>query len=98
MSSENKAWHGITIDTVERYQGSQRDIIILSLCLNSVHQLKTMSSLMEEEGSVIDRKLNVALTRARQQIIITGNPLFMEQDAVYSDFLEYIKGKQGYVG
>jgi hypothetical protein len=98
MSSENKAWHNITIDTVERYQGSQRDIIILSLCLNSVHQLKTMSSIMEEEGKIIDRKLNVALTRARQQIIITGNPFFMEQDAIYNDFLQYIKEKQGYVG
>ncbi len=70
----------LTIDTVERYQGSARDIIILSLSIHHPDQLLQISS-PSREG--IDRKLNVALTRARQQFIliaaraaILGNPTY----------------------
>ncbi|MEO1627910.1 MAG: AAA domain-containing protein, partial [Bacteroidota bacterium] len=57
----------LTIDTVERYQGGARDIIILSLCTNSASQLRALISLSNEG---IDRKLNVALTRAKRHLII----------------------------
>ena len=64
----------ITIDTVERYQGSQRDVIIYSFTIAHRYQLDFLTAnCFEENGKIIDRKLNVALTRARKQMIITGH-------------------------
>ena len=51
----------VTIDTVERYQGGARDIIIMSTCMNYSFQMRSLVSL---SSTGVDRKLNVALTRA----------------------------------
>ncbi|NDV67810.1 AAA domain-containing protein [Dysgonomonas sp. 25] len=76
----------IMIDTVERYQGSQRDIIIVSCCFNKPYQLQYFSN-MDREGRV-DRKLNVALTRAREQLFIIGNDSIMQWNSVYQRLIE----------
>ena len=75
----------ISIDTVERYQGSARDIIIISLCANRKQLLNTISS-KTEDGT--DRKLNVALTRARHHLIVIGNKEVLKQDNNYRQFME----------
>ena len=73
----------ISIDTVERYQGSQRDVIIYSFTIQHAYQLDFLTAnCMEEDGLVIDRKLNVALTRARKQLIITGHEHTLRQNAL----------------
>jgi DNA replication ATP-dependent helicase Dna2 len=74
----------ILVDTVERFQGSAKDIIILSLCLNLESQLIQLVN-YSEDG--IDRKLNVALTRAKEQLIIIGNESIMKTNAVYSSLI-----------
>jgi len=74
----------ISIDTVERYQGGSRDIIILSFCVNKTHQLQSLVSLSSEG---IDRKLNVALTRAKEQIILIGNRELLEVNPVYKELI-----------
>ena len=61
----------VSVDTVERYQGSQREVIIVSFCCHHEHQLELMVS--PDETGQVDRKLNVALTRARQQLVLLGN-------------------------
>ena len=61
----------VSVDTVERYQGSQREVIIVSFCCHHEHQLELMVS--PDETGKVDRKLNVALTRARHQLILLGN-------------------------
>ena len=76
----------ITIDTVERYQGGARDIILISLCTNTRDQLEAMVSLSEEG---IDRKLNVALTRARQHLVVLGNPELLRENELYHQLMQH---------
>jgi len=87
----------ITVDTVERFQGSERDIIIYSFSVNRYYQLNFVASNMEDKGQLIDRKLNVALTRARKQLFVTGNPTILHQNGIFHTFIEYINDKGGYI-
>ncbi len=90
------AFAGITIDTVERYQGSQRDVIIYSFTVQSHYQLEFLASnRFEEDGHVIDRKLNVAITRARKQMIVTGNRHILGADPIFRSLIDYIEDKGG---
>ena len=74
----------ITIDTVERYQGGARDIILISTCTHSAFQLESLVNL-NKEG--VDRKLNVALTRAREHLIMLGNAHVLGSDERYKAFI-----------
>ncbi len=80
----------ITVDTVERYQGSERDTIIISAAVNFYALMPAIQSTAEFEGKLIDRKLNVALTRARKQIIILGCEDILRSSPVYSELLDEI--------
>ncbi|MBK7935792.1 MAG: hypothetical protein IPJ82_01285 [Lewinellaceae bacterium] len=75
----------LTIDTVERYQGGARDIILISTCANSGFQ---MAGLVSLSGEGVDRKLNVALTRAREHLIMIGNEDMLRLDERYRAFIE----------
>ena len=82
----------ITIDTVERYQGGARDIILISLCTNTAEQVKTLVSLSDEG---VDRKLNVALTRAREHVVVLGNEELLATQPVYRRFVDFCRGDAG---
>lgn len=73
----------IMVDTVERFQGSERDVIIYSFSVNYAWQIPFLSNIIREDGALIDRKLNVALTRARQQMYIIGVPQLLKKDKIY---------------
>ena len=95
---EIPALESISIDTVERYQGSQRDVILYSFTIQSRYQLDFLTAnTFYEEGQPIDRKLNVAITRARKQLILTGNESTLRQNQLFAELIDYIKEKDGYV-
>ena len=88
----------ISIDTVERYQGSQRDVIIYSFTIQNIWQLDFLAgNSFVEDGAIIDRKLNVAITRARKQMIMTGNPEILRNNQIFSELMNYVKEKGGYL-
>ncbi|NND08536.1 MAG: AAA family ATPase [Saprospiraceae bacterium] len=85
MAAEDFHGDALTVDTVERYQGGARNVIIISLCVNSSDQLDHMVSLSSDG---VDRKLNVALTRAREQLIVLGNPTVLATNGFYKAFIK----------
>lgn len=66
---------GISIDTVERFQGSEREVIIYGFTISSPTQFDFLcnAQFTDETGILIDRKLNVVLTRARCRTLLVGN-------------------------
>jgi len=82
----------ITIDTVERYQGSERDIIVYDFTIHKHYQLDFLTNnSFVENGNIIDRKLNVALTRAREQLFLIGNPEILKDNEIFEHLIEYTK-------
>lgn len=75
----------ITVDTIERYQGGARDIIIYSMAVNQVDTLQRISN-VSDEG--IDRKLNVALTRAKEHIVVLGAQKLVSYNKPYRKLME----------
>ncbi|MCB0688889.1 MAG: AAA family ATPase [Saprospiraceae bacterium] len=85
LESRNIFLDQLLIDTVERFQGGAKNIIIISLCVNSENQLDNLINLSSDH---IDRKLNVALTRAKDQVIMIGDPQALAKNPVYSAFMD----------
>ena len=57
--------HAVSIDTVDGFQGQERDIIIISLVRNNAEG---------EVGFLRDlRRMNVAITRAKMKLIVIGH-------------------------
>jgi DNA replication ATP-dependent helicase Dna2 len=87
---------GVTVDTVERYQGGERDIIIVSFAVHSSSQMPSITA-PSWDGSV-DRKLNVMLTRARQHLVLLGDPHVLEDSRLddgspshHAHLLQYLR-------
>lgn len=82
-------YESIMIDTVERYQGSQRDIILYGTTIAQPYELSMLSSPVEVGGTLVDRKLNVAVTRARKQLFVFGNRNLLMQNPLYASLIDY---------
>ena len=82
----------VSIDTVERYQGSQRDVIVYSFTIHSLYQLDFLiANSFIEDNHIIDRKLNVALTRAKKQLVLTGNPELLNHNTVFAQLINHVR-------
>ena len=72
----------ITINTVDGFQGQERDVIIISLVrANEEGQIGFLNDL---------RRMNVALTRARMKLIILGNVPTLTKHPFYKKLHQYI--------
>ncbi len=75
----------IIVDTVERFQGSQRDVIFYGTTISKPEMMEILSVISEDEnGTPVDRKLNVAVTRARRQMFVFGVPGALAASPLYN--------------
>lgn len=89
----------ITIDTVERYQGSQRQYIVYGFTVQKYYQLKFLTdNVFEDEidGCLVDRKLNVAMTRAEEHLIMFGNAALLSNIITFKRLIDFVRSKQGF--
>ena len=91
--------HDITIDTVERFQGSQRKWIVYGFTIRKYCQLNFLTDnvFVDVDGTVVDRKLNVALTRAKEHLIMTGNASLLRADRLFSRLITFVKRRGGFL-
>jgi len=75
--------HLVTINTVDAFQGQERDVIAISL---------VRSNDKGEVGFLGDiRRTNVALTRARKKLIVVGDSATLGSHKFYLEWLDYVQ-------
>ena len=75
--------HLISVNTVDGFQGQERDIILISLVrANAEGQIGFLRDL---------RRMNVAMTRARMKLIILGDAGTMTRHPFYKKLYEYVR-------
>ena len=75
--------HLLSVNTVDGFQGQERDVIIISLVRsNDEGQIGFLRDL---------RRMNVAITRARMKLIIIGDSLTITQHPFYRKLYEYVQ-------
>lgn len=78
----------ITINTIDGFQGQERDVIYISLVRSNGNN---------EIGFLSDyRRMNVAMTRARKQLVIIGDSATVGNDKFYGEFIKYVEDLGGY--
>jgi ATP-dependent RNA/DNA helicase IGHMBP2 len=78
----------ITIDTVDGFQGQERDLMLISL---------TRSNEKGEIGFLADtRRMNVALTRAKRKLVLIGDSSTLAQNHFFDQLLQYFERNEGY--
>ncbi len=81
-------YDNIDINTVDSFQGQERDIVYISL---------TRSNTDNAIGFLSDiRRMNVAITRAKKKLIVIGDSSTLSKNKFYSDFIAYTEKINGY--
>ena len=78
----------VTINTIDSFQGQERDVIYISL---------VRSNERSEIGFLKDyRRMNVAMTRARKKLVMIGDSATLGNDTFYAQLLELLEQQGGY--
>lgn len=78
----------IVINTIDSFQGQEREIVILSLVRSNGEGII---------GFLKDyRRMNVAMTRAKKKLVIVGDSATLSSDAFYREMIEYLEAKGQY--
>ena len=78
----------ININTVDSFQGQERDVIYISLVRSNENG---------EIGFLSDtRRMNVAMTRAKKKLVVIGDSGTIGQHPFYENFLDYINEIDAY--
>ncbi|RKS82679.1 DNA replication ATP-dependent helicase Dna2 [Haloarcula quadrata] len=73
----------VTVDTVDRFQGSSKEVIVISFVATG-----TLDSPIFEDY----RRINVALTRAKKALVLVGDGDALATDEVYGRMVEWARG------
>ncbi|KAK7052594.1 RNA helicase [Favolaschia claudopus] len=85
---------GITVGSVEEFQGQERRVIIMSTVRSNENHLE--HDLRRTLGFVANRqRFNVAITRAQALLIVIGNPDILGLDPLWREFLNYVHSRGG---
>ena len=88
VSLAKKHFPKLKVSTIDSFQGQESEIIILSLVRSNSNGVI---------GFLKDyRRMNVAITRAKNQLVIFGDSSTLGNDVFYTSFLEYIETKGMY--
>lgn len=72
----------LVVNTVDSFQGQERDIIYISLVRsNEKGQIGFLSDI---------RRMNVAMTRARKKLVVVGDSATIGQHPFYNSFIDYV--------
>jgi superfamily I DNA and/or RNA helicase len=78
----------ISIDTVDGFQGQERDVVYISLTRsNPEGQIGFLTEL---------RRMNVAITRARRKLVLIGDSATAGCHPFYAELIAFIEGQHGY--
>ncbi|KAG6812687.1 hypothetical protein H0H92_001316 [Tricholoma furcatifolium] len=93
----NEKLNAVDVGTVEDYQGRESRVVIIS-CVRS-----TARFLDEDKakglGLIFEKKrMNVAITRAKELLVVIGNGAILKRDPYWKGFLEFTIRNQLYVG
>ncbi|HEX5026949.1 MAG TPA: AAA domain-containing protein [Agriterribacter sp.] len=78
----------ITVNTIDSFQGQERDIVYISM---------TRSNMENKIGFLSDiRRMNVAMTRARKKLVVVGDSATLSQFPFYANFITYAEQKNAY--
>ena len=79
----------IAVKTIDGFQGQEKNIIYISL---------VRSNETKEIGFLNDiRRMNVALTRAKEKLVIVGDSATLANHRFYKDFIDYTENIDAYV-
>jgi ATP-dependent RNA/DNA helicase IGHMBP2 len=88
LMAKEKLPAGMRISTIDSFQGQEKNNIILSLVRSNDDC---------EIGFLKDyRRMNVAITRAKEQLIVIGDSATVGADAFYQSFLNYVEQHGSY--
>jgi ATP-dependent RNA/DNA helicase IGHMBP2 len=80
--------HKISVNTIDSFQGQERDIIFISL---------TRSNTDGETGFLSEiRRMNVAMTRARKKLVVIGDSATLSKIDFFGGFVEYTQKNNAY--
>ena len=98
-SDEEHGWHALSpttrlsVDTVDRFQGGERSIIIISFATSVTPPAE--SQLRDHLTNA--HRLNVALTRAQRKLILIGNSAALAELPIFRELVSFCRREAGFI-